>query len=93
MLEFTDFECRYCRKFATGIWPQIDRAYVTTGVVRFVLKHHPTISPRSRRAAEITECAGRQSKFWEATDLLFAGTLIEISQLKTIDSALDLKHS
>ncbi len=42
-----------------------------TGKVRFVYRHLTVIGPESVRAAEASECASDQGKFWEYHDVLF----------------------
>ena len=46
--------------------------FVKTGVVRFGYQHFAFLGPESVWAAEASECAGEQNKFWEYHDLLFA---------------------
>jgi protein-disulfide isomerase len=58
--------------FARGAEPQLIEEYVNTGKVRYVFKHFPFLGDESYWAAEATECAGEQGKFWEFRDLLFA---------------------
>jgi protein-disulfide isomerase len=55
--------------------PQLEEQYVKTGKIRFVYQHFAFIggdNGESVRAAEASECANDQGKFWEYHDLLFA---------------------
>lgn len=45
--------------------------YVKTGVVRFGYQHMAFLGPESKWAAEASECADEQGKFWEYHDALF----------------------
>lgn len=74
MAEYSDFECVYCRRFATDIFPTLKRKYVDTGAMRFVFQHFPiySIHRTAATAAQAVECAGRQDKFWNLHDRLFA---------------------
>ena len=45
--------------------------YVKTGKVRFVYKHFAFLGDESRLAAEASECAGDQDKFWQYHDFLY----------------------
>lgn len=45
---------------------------VDTGRARYVARHYAFLAPVSTRAAEASECAAEQGKFWEYRDLLFA---------------------
>jgi len=73
MIEFSDFQCPFCRKFWKDTLPQIKSQYVDTGKVKFVYRDFPleSIHPGSRPYAESTECARDQSKFWEMHDKIF----------------------
>lgn len=73
VIEFSDFECPFCREHALGAQPIIDEALVATGDVLWVFKHLPLeIHPGALSAAVAAECAGDQGKFWEMHDLLFS---------------------
>lgn len=71
--EMSDFQCPYCRQFATETFPALDSGYVATGKVRWVFVNYPLTSlhPNAVAAAELALCAGRQGKFWPVHDLLF----------------------
>ena len=45
--------------------------YIDTGKVRLVYRHFPVLGAESVRAAEASECAGEQGRFWEYHDILF----------------------
>ncbi len=69
--EFGDFQCSHCMQFALGIGKQLKEDFVNTGKIRFVFRHFPFIGEESFRAAEATECAADQNKFWEYHDTVF----------------------
>lgn len=73
LIEFSDFECPYCGKFAREILPDIKAQYVDTGLVAIAFRHLPltTIHQRARAAAEAAECAAQGGKFWAYHDRLF----------------------
>jgi protein-disulfide isomerase len=72
LMQFTDFECPFCAKFALETFPKIKTSYIDTGRVLFALRHRPlTIHANARTAAEAMVCAGRQEKAWPLHDLLF----------------------
>ena len=70
IVEFSDLQCPYCSKFHTTM-QQVMENYPND--VKWVYKHFPldSIHPYARPAAEASECAGEQGKFWEYTDKLF----------------------
>ncbi len=73
VVEFSDFQCPYCEKFATDAYPQIYDAYIKTNKIKFAYRHYPltSIHPNTQKAAEASECANEQNKFWEYNNLLF----------------------
>jgi protein-disulfide isomerase len=71
MVEFSDFQCSFCRKFWEETLPKIEAEYINTGRVRFVYRHLTALGPFSERAAEAAECAREQGKFWPYHDRLF----------------------
>ena len=61
----------HCRNFALGIGRQIIQDYVDTGNARFVYRHFAILGEESVWAAEATECADEQGRFWDYHDTLF----------------------
>lgn len=70
-VEFTDYECPFCRRFRETTYPEIRRRF--DGRVKWVVRNYPLsqIHPNARLAAEAAECALDQDRFWEYHDLLF----------------------
>ena len=69
--EFGDFQCSHCAQFARGMGKQLKKDFVDKGRINFVFRHFPFIGEESFRAAEATECAADQDKFWEYHDTVF----------------------
>ena len=70
LLEYGDYECPYCG----AAYPIIKEVQSRMGDrLRFVFRNFPitTSHPHAERAAEATEAAGGQSKFWEMHDHLY----------------------
>src|SRR3984885_11945909 len=65
IVEFTDYQCPYCRTFENTTLAEIRRKYVDTGKVRFVVRDLPLaeMHPDAMKAAEAAHCAGDQQKF------------------------------
>lgn len=72
VIEFADFQCPYCGLFARDAARRIDEQYVASGRVRFGYQHFTFLGPESQWAAEASECAADQDRFWAYHDLLFA---------------------
>jgi protein-disulfide isomerase len=75
-MEFTDFECPFCRQFEAQTMPTIQSDYIDKGIVQLAFRHLPltTIHPAAMGAAKATLCAGQQHHFWQLHDVLFAPT-------------------
>ena len=70
IVEFSDFECPFCRDVQTTL-KQVLQNYGND--VRLVFKHMPLEGHRnSLPAARAAYCAGEQNRFWQYHDALFA---------------------
>ena len=72
LVEFGDFNCGYCGQWAHDVLPKIDDTYIKNGRVRMAYVHFPILGADSMTAAEASECAGKQDKFWEYHNIVFA---------------------
>ncbi|MBR9689539.1 MAG: DsbA family protein [Candidatus Altiarchaeota archaeon] len=68
LIEFGDYGCGYCGRFYTETLPLIVENYVNTGKVRYVYRD---FLRGNSKAAEASECADDQGKFWEYHEILF----------------------
>ena len=73
LIEYSEFKCPYCGRFAQDTWPSLVRKYVEPGKVRVVFRHFPLdqLHPFARTAAQAAACADLQGKFWPLHDLMF----------------------
>ncbi len=70
LIEYSDFECPYCARHKDTT-DQIIQNYGDK--VRIVFRHYPlSFHPNAEKAAEASECAAEQGKFWEMYDKIFA---------------------
>jgi protein-disulfide isomerase len=74
LMEFSDYQCPFCKRHADNTLSQIEKEYIATGKLRYVFRDFPleSIHPQAAKAAEAAHCAGDQSKYWEMHDRLFA---------------------
>ncbi|HLD24557.1 MAG TPA: thioredoxin domain-containing protein [Patescibacteria group bacterium] len=70
IIEFSDFQCPFCGR-ANPTVKQVLKEYGDKVILAY--KHFPLVSihPRAQKAAEASECAKDQGKFWEFHDQLF----------------------
>lgn len=72
LIEFTDYECPFCARYALGTYPQIEKEFVATGKLRYGLIDMPLdFHKLAFKAAEATRCGAEQGKYWEIHDQLF----------------------
>lgn len=69
MIEFTDLQCPFCRRFQTSTFAEIEKDYIDTGKLRFIARSLPLpMHAYALGAAEAARCAGDQGKFWQFRD-------------------------
>jgi Na+/H+ antiporter NhaA len=70
LLEYGDLECPYCGRAETVIRELLS----DFGDLRYVWRHLPLndVHPHAQMAAEASEAAGAQGKFWEMHDTMLA---------------------
>lgn len=100
IVEFSDFQCPFCRRFYTETWEQLKKEYVDTNKVAIYFRHFPLdFHPSAFISAEASECANDQGKFWEMHDAMYneqekkgSGTTIQFTadDLKTWASTIGL---
>ncbi len=79
MVEFTDYQCPFCRRFETESFAQLKKEYIDTGKVRFVSRDLPLdFHPNAPGAAVAARCAGEQNKFWEMRDAMMLDTATDL---------------
>jgi protein-disulfide isomerase/uncharacterized membrane protein/rhodanese-related sulfurtransferase len=70
VVEFGDFKCPACRE-AEATAKKIREQFGNK--IRFAFRQFPLtgVHPQSEKAAEASECAGQQGKFWQALDMFY----------------------
>lgn len=85
MVEFSDYQCPFCRRFSIATLPRIRKEYIETGKLRYVFRDFPitSIHPLAVGAASAAHCAAEQGKYWDMHDLIFQKSReIKPAQLK-----------
>jgi protein-disulfide isomerase len=74
VVEYSDFQCPYCGRFATTTLPEIRNRYIRTGKILWAFKHMPLeqLHPLALSAAEAADCAAEQGRFWPMHDYFFS---------------------
>ena len=73
IVEYSDYQCPYCKRFTDETEQLLLDSYINTGKVYFEYRTFGLfIGDESLRAGEASYCAGDQEKFWDMHDLIFA---------------------
>ena len=95
VIVYSDFQCPFCAHFAETTFRELDRDYIADGKLVFAFRHLP-LSNHSQAfaAAAAATCAGRQGKFWEMHDRLFANAkTLKTAPWKTFAADLGLNSA
>ncbi|THA60384.1 DsbA family protein [Streptomyces sp. A0958] len=65
LIEYADFKCGYCAKFARDTEPALVKKYVDEGVLRIEWRNFPIFGAESEAAARASWAAAQQGRFWE----------------------------
>ncbi len=88
IFEIADFQCPYCQQ----AYPTVEQVMAKyNGSVRLIFIHFPLPQhPLAEKAAEASECANDQGKFFEYYDSLFTTRKLEVGDLKAQAQSLGL---
>ncbi len=90
IVEFSDFQCPYCRRFHEDTYKKLLDAY--PGQIRFVYRNlplPPTMHPDAMSAAVASLCANDQNAYWDYHEKLFSSDTL--GEETYIQYATDLK--
>lgn len=91
IVEFSDFQCPACQSAFFEMEEFLD---TNPKNLRFIYKHYPltNIHPYGFKAAEASECASDQGKFWEYYKQLFQNRQFDNAALKKYAANTDLNE-
>jgi protein-disulfide isomerase len=73
ILEFSDFQCPYCKRYLDQAFPRIKSQYIDTGKLKYLVRDSPlSFHKKAQGAAVAANCAARQDAYWSMRDALFA---------------------
>jgi protein-disulfide isomerase len=96
LVEFSDYQCPFCGRYANDTFWRIIKQYVDTGKIRYVMRNFPLeeAHPFAEKAAEAAECAAEQGKYWEAHERLFrTQQLLDLQPLVREAASLGMDES
>ncbi|MFJ5677141.1 DsbA family protein [Streptomyces sp. NPDC093097] len=74
LVEYADYQCSFCGRFSRETQPALVKKFVDDGTLRIEFRNFPVFGADSERAARAAWAAGRQGRFWQLHDVLYAKT-------------------
>ncbi len=72
IIEVSDFQCPFCKRWHDETYPALRREFIQTGVVRMAYLNLPLGQhEHALQAAQAAMCASAQGRFWPVHDALF----------------------
>lgn len=68
VVEYASMTCSHCAHFAVNTYPEVEKKYIDTGKVRFILREFP-FDPRAEAGFMLARCAG--DNYFPMIDVLF----------------------
>src|SRR3989344_4630094 len=104
LIEFSDYECPFCKRHFTDVYPQIKKDYIDTGKVKLVFRDYiavPSHNPLATSQAMAATCAkdqGGDAMYFKYHDEIFKKTTsngngMAVSELPNIAKSLGLNVS
>ncbi len=75
IIEYSEFQCPFCGKFARDTEPALIEQYVEDGTLRIEWRDFPYLGPESTTAAQGGRAAAAQNSFWAFHDEMYADQL------------------
>ncbi|RZF79163.1 hypothetical protein EXT46_14825 [Pseudoalteromonas sp. CO325X] len=93
IMEFTDIQCPYCKKFSLETYPKLKKDFIDTDKVIFANRQNPlSIHEQATEASAHLICANQQGKFAQVKEALFTESDLvkqekwqEIGAIKSLD--------
>ncbi|MCE2926361.1 MAG: DsbA family protein [Rickettsiales bacterium] len=72
MIEYASFTCPHCSHFSNAVLPELEKKYIDTGKMRYILRHFPLNEP-ALKASMLAECVGEtsHSKYYVFAKVMF----------------------
>lgn len=91
IIEFTDFQCPFCKKYDLTTFSKLKEGYIDTGKIQYVVRDFPlSFHSHAKLAAIAAKCAGEQKNYWPMRHKIFEHQR-DLSKEKLIGFADSLK--
>ena len=72
LVEFSDYQCPFCRRHKDQVMPDLVKNFVDTGKLKYVMREFPlAMHANAKGAAQAALCAGDQDQYWQMHDKMF----------------------
>jgi len=93
MVEYSDYQCPFCARNYREVMPRIQKEYIDTGKLKFVMREFPlsSLHKNATNASIAALCAGEQGKYWEMHNVLFENQkALDVNNLKSLAGTIGL---
>ena len=99
LIDFTDYECPFCKRYFDDTFSQIKKDYIDTGKIKYIVRDLPlSFHANAHKEAQAAECArdqGGDSAYYKYHDEIFKkttsnGTGLALTELSVIANNLGL---
>ena len=97
IVEFSDYQCPYCKRHFSQTLPQIDESYLKSNRVIYVMKQFPLSFHAQARGASIAALCVEQLKpgnYWQAHKAIFNGEIrLDKEDYQSLAASLEIDQS
>lgn len=91
MVEFSDLQCPFSKRFNEQVFPLIEKEYISKGKVKFAFRDYTlAFHAQAKPAAIAARCAGKQGKYWQMFDKIISGGVFDNDSFKKYAKELGL---
>jgi protein-disulfide isomerase len=92
LVEFSDYQCPFCRRHKDQVMPDLVKNFVDTGKLKYVMREFPlAMHANAKGAAQAALCAGDQDQYWQMHDKMFENQRkLTVENLKAFGAELGL---
>ena len=92
LVEFSDYQCPFCRRHKDQVMPGLVKNFVDTGKLKYVMREFPlAMHSNAKGAAQAALCAGDQDQYWQMHDKMFENQRkLTVENLKAFGAELGL---
>ena len=91
LIEFSDFECGFCKRHYRQVFPSLRHQYIDTGKLRYIQRDYPLDRQSdSYAAALVAQCAAAQGQYWPMRKQLWEAPRLNAAQYQLSATTIGL---